>query len=122
MGLCSPGIALTTEAAELAEDLPFLDLRAFASDAVVKVPARAAGPGFLFLFFPTSFASSAVKTFRFESARAIASASHAAFTFPRDAGRLLVHSAEPLSPAICAMVRPVSTDVAYASMSNPGTT
>jgi len=67
-------------------------------------------------------ASSAVKALRFESARAIASASHAAFTFPRDAGRLLFHSAEPLSPAISAMVRPVSMEVSYTSMSNPATT
>jgi len=41
---------------------------------------------------------------------AIASASHGAFTAPRDAGRLLVHFAEPWSPAISAMLRPVSTD------------
>src|ERR1700724_1410498 len=48
---------------------------------------------------------------------AIASASHGAFTAPRDAGRLLVHFAEPWSPAMSAMLRPVSADSSYLSMS-----
>src|SRR6266849_8684257 len=53
----------------------------------------------------------------FLSNLAIASANHGAFTAPRDAGRLLVHFAEPWSPAMSAMLRPVSADSSYRSMS-----
>src|SRR3974377_2378643 len=61
--------------------------------------------------------SSVVDNFFFRSARATASASQAAFNRPRVAGRLLVHSAESASPAIWAIVRPVSTEVSSFSMS-----
>src|SRR5215467_16375040 len=49
----------------------------------------------------------------FLSSLASVSASHAAFTRPRDAFLLLVHSAESSSPAICAMVFLLMTDVSY---------
>src|ERR1700716_1218350 len=133
MGLCSaPGRALTAEGAEFAEDFLLLDFEAFsfdvaASDAAAVPSAsttlRAVCPGPFFLFFSAPSALSAVKFFFFfRSARAIAFASHAALTFPRDAGRLLLHSAEPSSPAICAIVRPVRMEVSYSSIWNPATT
>src|ERR1700674_1395174 len=51
------------------------------------------------------------------SSLASVSARHGAFTFPREGGRLLFHSAEPSSPAICAMLRWLSTELSYCSMS-----
>src|ERR1700730_11329342 len=133
IGLCSaPGRALTAEDAEFAEDFLLLDLGGASSgagslDAAVLSLARttllAASLDRFCLFFSAPSALSAVNAFFFfRSARAIASASHAALTFPPDAGRLLVHFADPASPAICAMVRPVRTEVSYASISNPATT
>src|SRR2546429_120692 len=130
MGLCSaPGIAFTAEAAN---DFLLLDLEAGSSRAATLDSAavslawttlRAVCLGPFFLLFSAPCALSAVTAFFFfRSARAIASASHAALTFPRDAGRLLVPSADPASPAICAIVRPVRTEVSYESMSNPATT
>src|ERR1700674_4471575 len=53
------------------------------------------------------------------SSLANVSASHGAFTFPREAGRLLFHSAEPSSPAICAMTRSLSRELSYCSMTHP---
>src|SRR5271167_158898 len=107
MGLSStPGRALTAEDAEF--DKYFLldsiesDDAAFASRASFcsAIPfATFSEAFFLPVFFSASPALSAVKAFRFLSARAIASASHAAFTLPRVAGGLVVHSAEPASPA-----------------------
>src|SRR5271166_4767716 len=133
MGFCSaPAWALTADNAAFAEDFLL-----FNPDAATLGPLSAATPspdeGFvlsthgaasrgLLLFFSAPSALSAVEAFRFWSARAIASASHAAFTLPRDAGRLLFHAAEPSSPAICAIVRFVRTDVSYESMSKPETT
>src|SRR6266705_5557505 len=74
-------------------------------------------------FPPCSPVSSMVKGFRFFlSSLARLSASHAAFTFPRDAFLLLCHSAESSAPAICAIVFPLSTEVSCASMSKPSTT
>jgi hypothetical protein len=134
IGLCSaPGTALTAEDVEFADDFLLLDLtvtfgaaeETSASLASATLPAFCLESFFLPFaagFFSALFASSAVKAFRLESARAIASASHPALTFPRDAGRLLVHSADPASPAICAIVRPVRTEVSYSSMLNPATT
>src|SRR5271156_12190 len=93
--------------------------------AIFVLPTSCAPPlEAFFLSFAAPFALSAAKALGFESARAIASASHAAFTLPRVAGRLLDHSAEPASPAICAMVRSVKIDVSYFSLliSNPATT
>jgi len=111
----APARALTAEDAEFenaefAEDFVLLNLDVesldpASLDAVSEEFARAtrsaACLGLLLTFFSAfsaveafSPASSAFKVFRFESARAIASASHAAFTLPRDAGRLLFHSAE----------------------------
>src|SRR5271165_3990333 len=131
----APTRALTAEDAEFAEDFLVFGLL---TNWVSLPVARDTDFRPLFLFSPVSpvppvvkdfrlllpapSASSAVKAFRFASARAIASASQGAFTFPRDAERLLFHSAEPLSPAISAMVRPVRMEVSYASMSNPATT
>ena len=112
----APGKPLTTGVTEDTGD--FL---VFFGDAAAAVkPAMALLPDAL--FFLLFSVPPVVNTFRFLSARATASASHAAFNFPRVAGRLLVHSAEPLSPAISAMVRLVSTEVLYWSISNPGTT
>src|SRR6266436_4926264 len=126
MGLGSaPGIALV---AEVANDFLLLDLEAGSSGAATLDAAaalawttlRAVCLGPFFLLFSAPCALSAFTAcFFFCSARAIASASHAALTFPCDAGRLLVHSADPASPAICAIVRPVRTEVSYESMSKP---
>src|SRR5437660_11519666 len=130
MGLCSaPGIAFTAEAAN---DFLLLDLEAGSlRDAPLDAAAvslawttlRAVCLGPFFLLFSAPCALSAVTAFFFfRSARAIASASHAALTFPRDPGRLLFHSAEPSSPAIYALLRPVRMDVSYSSILNPATT
>src|SRR3979490_569661 len=128
MGLCSaPGRALTAEGTEIAEDFLLLDLEA-ASSGATALDAAAVSLAwtilrtacletfFLFVFAPSAL-SAPTAFFFFRPARGIASASHAAFTFPRDAGRLLFHSAEPSSPAICAMVRPVRMEVWYPSIS-----
>src|SRR5580692_7236147 len=87
----------------------------------IEITSEVAAPGFaknrslsdLFLpFFFTlpAFAPSEVFLF-FLSSLASVSASHGAFTFPRDAGRLLFHSAESLSPPISAMERLLSTEL-----------
>src|SRR5262249_53564729 len=113
----APGKAFTTEATEVREDFDvFLGDSAWAAELGCALALAFVLPLFAF------FASSAFDAFRFLSVRAIASASHAAFTLPRVAGRLLVPSADFLSPAISPMVRPVSTEVSYASISNFGTT
>src|ERR1022692_5041596 len=123
----APARALPGEDTEFAEDFLFADLVAVFLDAVsldemfAGATFRAAGLGLL-LFFFAGAGGSVVSVFRFLSARAIASASHAAFTFPPDAGRLLFHSAESSSPPICAIVRSVRMDVSYLSISNPETT
>src|SRR5271157_5686140 len=134
MGFCSaPARALTADNAAFAEDFLLFDPDAATLDPLsaatpspdegfVLATRGAASRGLLLFFFSAPSALSAVEALRFWSARAIASASHAAFTLPRDAGRLLFHSAEPSSPAICAIVRLVRTDVSYESMSKPGTT
>src|SRR5208282_5665224 len=130
MGFCSaPARALIVEGVEFAEDFLLLDLEAAATlsavsfDEVFALTIRwAFGLPPLLFFFSASSAPSAVRALRFSSARAIAFASQAAFTFPRDAGRLLVHSADFSSPPICAIVRPVRTEVSYVPMSNPATT
>src|SRR6266446_4701268 len=97
MGLCSaPGIAFTAEAAD---DFLLLDLEAGSSGAATLDAAaalawttlRAACLGPFFLLFSAPCALSALSAcFFFCSARAIASASHAALPFPPDAGRLLL--------------------------------
>src|SRR6267143_3948558 len=95
MGLGSaPGIAFTAEAAE---DFLLLDLEAASSGAATLDAAavslawttlRAVCLGPFFLLFSVPCALSAVTAcFFFLSARAFASASHAALTFPRVAGR-----------------------------------
>src|ERR1035441_10301741 len=124
IGLCSaPARSLTAEDTEFAEDFLFADLVAVFLDAVsldesfAGAKLRAAGLGLL-LFFFAGAGGSVVSAFRFLSARAFASPSHAAFTFPRDAGRLLFHSAESSSPPICAMVRSVRMDGSDLSMRN----
>src|SRR5450755_601598 len=108
MGFSSaPSRSLTAEDADSAEEFLFRDFGALELDAVPRTFARAisaAEMGFLPSFFSAPFALSAVKALRFLSARAMASASHGAFAFPRDAGRLLFHSAEPRSPPISAIV------------------
>src|SRR5579862_5538000 len=72
---------------------------------------------FLPLFFTLrTFLSSGACLF-FLSSLASVSASQGAFTFPRDAGLLLFHSAEPASPAISDMERLLSTELSYCSMS-----
>src|SRR6266852_8464953 len=114
MSLASaPGKALTAEGTEFAEDF-LSDFEPLFSDAPAAVfllwtvlRAACRVPFCLFSFAPSAASCAVAALFFFRSARAIASASHPAFTFPRDAGRLLVHSADPASPAICAMVRPV---------------
>src|ERR1035441_4638722 len=124
IGLCSaPARSLTAEDTEFAEDFLFADFvdGVWWDESFAGAKLRAAGLGLL-LFFFAGAGGSVVSAFRFLSARAIASASHAAFTFPRDAGRLLFHSAESSSPPICAIVRSVRMDVSYLSMSNPATT
>src|SRR5271166_2673574 len=121
----APARALSAEDAEPAKDFLFGDLDAvWLEEVFAGATACGVGVGFLLFFFAGPSVPSVVKAFRFLSARAIASASHAAFTFPRDAGRLLVHSADPSSPPICAIVRPVRMEVSYASslISNPATT
>src|SRR5271155_3550497 len=55
----------------------------------------------------------------FFSTLANVSANHGAFTFPRDTGGLLVHWAEPASPAISAIERLLRTELSYLSMSYP---
>src|SRR5579863_9840824 len=60
---------------------------------------------FFFAFPLWSSVSPVFKAFFF-STRATASASHAAFSFPRPAGRLF-HSADPASPATCSRVLPL---------------
>src|ERR1035438_489666 len=132
----APARALTAEDAEFAETFLLLDLPPFfaaeddwfSGSALATLSAWvetffllfAAGEAALLaafertgFFSPTSARSafSAVKAFRLESTRAIASASHAALTLPRDAGRLLFHSADLRSPPICASVRLVSMEV-----------
>src|SRR5712664_3601998 len=89
----APGNPFTTEDTEVTED--FLAFFSTAGAAFALVTDRR--PAAFFLLSVTSV-SPVVKPFRFLSARATASASHAALSFPRAAGRLLVHSAEPLSP------------------------
>src|SRR5258708_31113662 len=75
-----------------------------------------------FLLFPLGPPAPAVLVFEFFlSNLAKLSASHGAFTPPRDAFLLLCHSAAPASPAISAIVLPLKTDLSYLSMSNPGT-
>src|ERR1700722_2024097 len=139
MGLDSvPGTPLITEDAEFAEGVLLFD-RSAPLDAGL---ASSAGglPAFLFASFSETFflpafflvslefaflvsaALSSVNALRFLSARAIASASHAAFTLPPGAGRLVVHFAEPASPAICAMVRSLKTEVSNLSILNFETT
>src|SRR6267378_4238372 len=102
----APGNPFTTEDTE-----DFLAFFSTAGAAFALVTDRRPAAFFLLLLFSVTSVSPVVKPFRFLSARATASASHAALSFPRAAGRLLVHSVDPLSPAISLMVRPVSTDV-----------
>src|SRR5215467_8987824 len=52
----------------------------------------------------------------------MASASHAAFNFPRPAGRLLAHCFDRASPAISSMLRLLSTDSSVFPASYPSTT
>ena len=63
---------------------------------------------FCFFFFALAFCTLAAAFFL--SIFATASASQAAFNFPRPAGRLLRHSADRSSPAISAIFRLVNTD------------
>src|SRR6266700_5119068 len=106
--LVAPFKLLTAEDADGAEE--FFLVRAEGCLSSVEFP-------------PCSPVSSVVKGFRFFlSSLARLSASHAAFTFPRDAFLLLCHSAESSAPAICAIVFPLSTEVSCASISKPSTT
>src|SRR5882762_1295751 len=105
----APAKLLTTEDTEDTGDFLVFFCNAGAVFAVAT--ARRPPALFPFLFFSVTSVSPVVKPFRFLSARATASANQAAFSFPRAAGRLLVHSAEPLSPPISRIVRPVRTDV-----------
>src|SRR5258708_22031520 len=106
----APVRLLTAENAEFAENSWIFDF-----DGVFGACLETDDPCFPPLFFPPPFSAgsafSAVKAFCLLSARATASASQAALSFPRVAGRLLVHSAEPASPAIWLIVRPVKTEV-----------
>src|ERR1700722_9198208 len=132
MGLGSaPARTLTAEDAEFAEDFLVLDFAETEFDSTILVatssvvaarPFASVSVAWLFflpLFFSAPSAPSAAAAFRFLSARAIASATQSDFTLPRDAGRLLFHSADPSSPAICGIVRSVKTDVLYLSISTP---
>src|ERR1700690_2716160 len=85
---------LTAEIAELGAEFAEVFFARFA-----RCSALSAVKAF---FLPAAFLRSALAT---------ASASQAALSLPRVAGRLLVHSAESVSPPICAMVRLVRTDV-----------
>src|SRR5215470_10714484 len=108
MGLAiAPDNCATAEFAEVAEEFNFFLLGA--DELALETGSRFA-PALLFpLLFSAISAFSAANVFRLLSARATAAASHAAFTFPRPAGRLLVHSFDPASPAICFIVRSVRT-------------
>src|ERR1043166_6170167 len=119
----APGKVLTTEDTEVTEDffVLFFDLDV-ADEEAPELAVTSFSARLFFLVFSVLPVFSVVNAFRRLSARATASASQAAFSLPREAGRPLVHSAESLSPAISAMVRPVRTEVSYLSISNPGTT
>src|ERR1700680_2610432 len=119
--LTAPSRPLTTEDTEDAEEFSFTSVSA--SDLRLL-----SGLVFLALTFFFSLCSGACPERRrvssvailfllFLSNFAIASANQGAFTAPRDAGRLLVHFAEPWSPAMSAILRPVRADSSYCSMS-----
>ena len=116
----APFKPFTAELAEFAEGPLVTDFAGRAKvSAVSLVPLVPLG------FPSSSFVPLVVEVFAFDfflSTRARVSASQAAFAPPRDAFLLLCHSAEPASPAICDMVRLVSTDLSYLSISNRGTT
>jgi hypothetical protein len=81
--------------AGIAEEAVFLSFLAVVEDVERGID----GLGRFVFSFSVLLVSSAFSFFFF-SAFAIASASHAAFTFPRDAGRLLSHFADFWSPLI----------------------
>src|ERR1700680_3466212 len=113
--LTAPSRPLTTEDTEDAEEFSFTSVSA--SDLRLL-----SGLVFLALSFFFTLCSGAcpersrrvssvvILLLLFLSNFAIASANQGAFTAPRDAGRLLVHFAEPWSPAMSAILRPVSAD------------
>src|SRR6266487_4502048 len=105
--LVAPFKSLTAEDAEMVEELaPFFaaTLLGFRLGLCSSVSSDVS----LFALF-TFFLSSLAKL----------SASHAAFTLPCEAFLLLVHSAEPSSPAICTIVLLLRTEVSYLSISKP---
>src|ERR1700687_154516 len=97
--------------AEIAEETCF-----FALAETIGVEDEAACRADVLFFFFSAFSAASALSFFFSTLASV-SASHGAFTFPRDAGRLLFHCAEPSSPAIPAMVRLLSTERSYCSMS-----
>src|SRR6185312_12056789 len=112
----TPGKSPTAEDAERAEEDLFW--------GAVFTTAECEPP-FLFVNFPFGFSlwSSVPCVVIFFlpalalSALAMASASHGAFILPREALRLLFHSAASSSPLICAMVLPESADSSNSLMS-----
>lgn len=93
------------------------DFAALVEGTAVRAVRREAGSSDSLLVFPRE--DFAVAFAFFASALAIASASQSfLLELPRaDALRLLSHSADPSSPAICLSERLVSTDQSYLSMS-----
>src|SRR5438552_1069514 len=105
--LVAPSKSLKAEDAEIAKELdPFFAATLFG----FRLPlCSSVSAVVLFFALFTFFLSSLAKL----------SASHAAFTLPREAFLLLVHLAESSSPAICAIVLLLRTEVSYLSMSKP---